>query len=457
MHNNPLITVIVPVYKVEKYLDKCVESIVGQTYANLEIILVDDGSPDDCGKICDSLAQRDSRIKVLHKENGGLSSARNAGLDVMHGDYVGFVDSDDWIAPDMFEYLLSGMTDNVSVSICNYYSVKKGKTTIKHVYDDVVCSSKEMLCKLFDDTYENFAWNKLYMSDLWKQIRFPVGKNYEDMLTIYKIIELCDGIRIMPEAKYYYLQREDSITGLSKTHSNRYHMFQAVISRYKDVADRMPEMKPALFSRIRKWYCRDVSRMIVEDEENREYNWDLLEMLAPFVRDVKDELYLLEGNYSRIEKKKINAFSMCSLKGCKKCLRYNDIQVRRQKQKKEDKAQSMMKKIEAVKSEMASLLDTKEVNPKSEQKKLKEIYKQLKDLRKTGCSLSRHEFMKYQKTLTPVLGFIKENINEIVDAVKGGKLWRKELQLMSTGSYSNWKLCKIIDVIRKLKDGVIKK
>ena len=99
--NEPLVSVIVPVYKVEKYLDKCIESIVGQTYENLEIILVDDGSPDNCPTMCDEWAQKDSRIKVIHKENGGLSSARNAGLDACTGDYIGFVDSDDWIEPDM--------------------------------------------------------------------------------------------------------------------------------------------------------------------------------------------------------------------------------------------------------------------------------------------------------------------------------------------------------------------
>lgn len=107
MNQPELISIIVPVYKVEKYLDKCVESIVEQTYKNLEIILVDDGSPDNCSAMCDEWAQKDSRIKVIHKENGGLSSARNAGLDACTGDYIGFVDSDDWIEPDMYEYLLN--------------------------------------------------------------------------------------------------------------------------------------------------------------------------------------------------------------------------------------------------------------------------------------------------------------------------------------------------------------
>ena len=106
MNNNPKISVIVPVYKVEKYLDKCVESIVNQTYKNLEIILVDDGSPDNCPAMCDEWAEKDERIRVIHKENGGLADARNAGMDIATGDYIGFVDSDDWIEPNMYEVLL---------------------------------------------------------------------------------------------------------------------------------------------------------------------------------------------------------------------------------------------------------------------------------------------------------------------------------------------------------------
>ena len=117
-----LISVIVPVYKVENFLDRCVESIVGQTYENLEIILVDDGSPDNCPAICDNWAKKDGRIKVIHKENGGLSSARNAGLDVVTGEYFGFIDSDDWIEKDFFEFLITNaLKENADISRCGLY------------------------------------------------------------------------------------------------------------------------------------------------------------------------------------------------------------------------------------------------------------------------------------------------------------------------------------------------
>lgn len=449
MQSKPLISVIVPVYDVEKYLARCIESIINQTYTNLEIILVDDGSPDKCGEICDSYARKDSRIKVLHKENGGVSSARNAGLDMMQGEYVGFVDSDDWIVPDMYEYLLSGMTDNVSVTICNYFLSWNYLKTVKHTYDDGIYSSDEILQKLFDDTYDNYPWNKLFLSALWKHIRFPAGRIYEDMLTIYKVIELSDQIRTMSEPKYYYLQRKDGYTGSNKTHANRYQIYQAVIDRYQEASDRKPEMKPALFSRIRKWYCFELSRMIVDDEENRELNWDLLEMLAPFVNTVKDELYTLEKDYSWIEQKKINAFSMGSLEGCKKCLRYHRL-IRKKKRKKNPEESSMSILIEEVESGIAQY--TEASNSALKKNILKEIYERLKDIMKAGYTISGHEFLEYQEALFPVLTFIRQNLNNLMAAGKAGRLWKIEFQLMSIGKYRIWKMCQIIDGIRKQKN-----
>ena len=122
MEGNTKISVIIPIYKAEKFLDKCIGSVVGQTYENLEIILVDDGSPDNCPAICDSWAEKDSRIKVVHKENGGLSSARNAGLDVVTGEYFGFIDSDDWIEKDFFEFLITNaLKENADISRCGLY------------------------------------------------------------------------------------------------------------------------------------------------------------------------------------------------------------------------------------------------------------------------------------------------------------------------------------------------
>ena len=198
MNQPELISIIVPVYKVEKYLDKCVESIVEQTYKNLEIILVDDGSPDNCSAMCDEWAQKDSRIKVIHKENGGLSSARNAGLDACTGDYIGFVDSDDWIEPDMYEYLLNiSMKNNADVSRCEFViEAENSDITVDSQNDSElrVLSGDELIIELVNGGYNE-------------------GITIEDCLANYYIYKQQVTLVSSSAVKYHYLQRGDSITG----------------------------------------------------------------------------------------------------------------------------------------------------------------------------------------------------------------------------------------------------
>ena len=181
--NYYLISVIVPIYKVEKYLHKCIDSILAQTYTNLEIILVDDGSPDNCGKICDEYAAKDSRIKVIHQPNGGLSAARNAGLDIATGDYIGFVDSDDYIAPDMYEKLYNALVKNdADMAICDYQRFGN-----ELPYDEMSLTT-EVITGLQAMEKQNtvincsfvVAWSKLYKSFIFSNVRFPVGKINED-------------------------------------------------------------------------------------------------------------------------------------------------------------------------------------------------------------------------------------------------------------------------------------
>ena len=178
--NKPLISVVVPVYKVEKYLKKCVESILVQSYTNLEIILVDDGSPDNCGKLCDEFSKMDSRICVIHKQNGGLSSARNAGIDIAQGEYIGFIDSDDTIEPYMYEKLYDAIhNDKTKLAVCavNYVyesgEVLRKKSTGRDMTFDFYHAMIEMNThRIFDMG----AWSKLYHRDLFDDLRFPVGK-----------------------------------------------------------------------------------------------------------------------------------------------------------------------------------------------------------------------------------------------------------------------------------------
>ena len=213
--SNPLISVIVPIYNVEKYLKKCIQSIVDQTYKNLEIILVNDGSSDNSGKICDEFAQKDNRIKVIHKTNGGLSDARNAGLDVMSGEWVSFVDSDDFVSLYYIENLLSLAkktgVDIASISFeTNLSNFKESKIQDEKILNfDSINFIKEM----FYGNFRHFAPAKIYKKEIFKDLRFPKGKLYEDIFTITLAISKSDKIAFCNKKDYFYLQRPDSITG----------------------------------------------------------------------------------------------------------------------------------------------------------------------------------------------------------------------------------------------------
>lgn len=211
-----MITVIVPVYKVEKYLNRCVDSILTQTYQDFEILLVDDGSPDNCGKICDEYAEKDSRIFVIHQKNGGLSAARNTGLNWFYEQnrsyYITFVDSDDWLHPDYLNILINSITENdVKISVCNY---KRVIDEIPHEnYDNIeyeLTSPEDFLVNHF--WQYNYAWGKLYHKSVFNDVRYPVGKNFEDTFTTYKVLHKCEKIAYTELQLYYYLLNEQGIT-----------------------------------------------------------------------------------------------------------------------------------------------------------------------------------------------------------------------------------------------------
>lgn len=213
-----LISVIVPIYKVESYLCRCVDSILAQKHRNLEIILVDDGSPDNCPQICDEYAARDERIKVIHKANGGLSSARNAGLDIASGDWVSFIDSDDWIEPDMYEILLQNAVNTnaeISVGGVNDEVVDNDcVTVIKTTYNGVLkietLSPTEAMTRYFTTSWA--AWDKIYRKELFQTIRFPVGEINEDEAIVLKLLDSCTAIVYTNQAFYHYIHRAQSIT-----------------------------------------------------------------------------------------------------------------------------------------------------------------------------------------------------------------------------------------------------
>lgn len=217
MEQSILISVIVPVYKVEAYLSRCVESILAQTYRNLEILLVDDGSPDDCGRICDDYAQRDPRIRVIHKVNGGLSSARNAGLDIASGQYIAFVDSDDWIEPEMYETMLALAIRESTPMVCaGRYDVDSqtgGKTLGLCPAKTEVVAGEETARRIFLwEGMDSAAWDKLYRRDLFDGIRYPVGVVVEDVPVTYRLALKAGRVAMCDQPFVNYFHRPGSIT-----------------------------------------------------------------------------------------------------------------------------------------------------------------------------------------------------------------------------------------------------
>lgn len=249
--SQPKISVIVPVYKVEPYLRKCLDSIVNQTYANLEIILVDDGSPDNCGAICDEYAARDDRIIVIHQANGGLSAARNAALDMATGDYIGFVDSDDWIELDMFEYLLThALAEDADIAFCGHWDETPSGSLLQGWPRYERLDKETGLQALLEDCgLHNQVWDKLWKQDLFRDIRFPVGHNFEDLAIAYRLFEASDKVLCLPEPKYHYLQRSDSIIADTSL-KNRMDCYIAAQRRCVDMADRWPQFRSLL-----EWQC----------------------------------------------------------------------------------------------------------------------------------------------------------------------------------------------------------
>lgn len=211
---NPLVSIIVPIYKVEPYLRRCLDSIVNQTYTKLEIILVDDGSPDGCPQICDEYAAKDNRIIVIHKENGGLSDARNTGLDICKGEYISFVDSDDWVNEKYVETLLRiAAKKNADIAIGEHIKTNGNISRNPKAIFTKTFTSKEGLTLLFgrnNITY-TISCGKLYKKSLFTTLRFPKGKYHEDEFTSYILFYNSKKITYTSEILYYYYQRAGSI------------------------------------------------------------------------------------------------------------------------------------------------------------------------------------------------------------------------------------------------------
>lgn len=217
MIENDLISIIVPIYNVEKYINKCVDSIINQTYKNLEIILVDDGSPDNCPQICDEYAKKDNRIKIIHKENGGLSSARNAGLDIMTGKYVTFIDSDDYYEPEAIEILYNCIKDSkVQISVMKFLKVYETDSINKktnNINTVQYINSIDYLKFLCEKKISESVWDKLFDIEILKNKRFEIGRLNEDFIFLSKLLILNNvKISLIDFYGYNYYSRANSIT-----------------------------------------------------------------------------------------------------------------------------------------------------------------------------------------------------------------------------------------------------
>ena len=231
-----LISIVIPIYNVEKYITKCIESVRQQTYKNIEIILIDDGSPDNCGKICDEYTKIDNRIQVIHKENGGLSDARNTGIDIAKGNYIVFVDSDDFIELTFVEELYNAIVkNNAEISICNINIInEKNKKIGKTGYEDMMIvkgkTILEKICQQKNIIESIVAWNKMYSIKFFKTYKYPVGKIHEDEFLTYKILYQADKVAIINKYLYNYRKNNESIVG-KKFNKQRLDLIDALFER----------------------------------------------------------------------------------------------------------------------------------------------------------------------------------------------------------------------------------
>ena len=282
-----LVSVIIPVYKVEKYLHKCIESVLAQTYKKLEVILVDDGSPDACGEICNQYAKRDSRVKVIHKTNGGLSSARNAGLSLASGEYICFVDSDDYIQPILCQQIV-GILEQYDADIVTFdcWRVTEDGTMLggTETISNGLIEPKEAVTELMRGHINNFAWNKIYRRHIFEDIRFPEGRVWEDAAIMYQLFLKARCIYCCNEKLYYYLRRSDSITGRITAQALR-DLFLARYQCYEDLSVSYPEAAELVFHRVALCALRLYDRSLWEAVDMR-----VLSEAQEFLRDHRERV-----------------------------------------------------------------------------------------------------------------------------------------------------------------------
>lgn len=281
--NNDLISVIIPVYNIEKYLGKCIKSVMEQTYKNIEIILVNDGSTDSCGKICDYYKKIDNRIVVIHKTNGGLSSARNEGLNVVKGSFVCFVDGDDYIENNMLEELKKNMDKYDSdISVSNFYLINNTKkiSIDESISKNFCIQDKDKYIHIYNK-YSSLtvpAWNKLYKKNIFDNVRYPDGKIFEDASVLCDILNNAKKVSYTLKPLYNYVYRKESITHNSKIeHSDRFSYYDSRINFFieKGYYDLIEKEKNRKMNALISYLYRMKMNKIYNDKIKKDYYSEL--------------------------------------------------------------------------------------------------------------------------------------------------------------------------------------
>lgn len=315
------ISIIIPAYNVEKYIEKCLNSVIDQTYKNLEIILVDDGSTDNTGNICDEFEKKDERIKVIHKPNGGLSAARNSGIEIATGKYICFIDSDDFVTNDYCEVLYNTLiNNNADVSAVAYREIRDDSIPIldadekdKTVFDNkcIIYDGIDIMIQLLKwETFRNMAWNKLYPVEKLKQHLFLDGKAFEDIYFSYEMLSDVNRVVYINTPCYYYFRRNNSIS-LTCSEKNINDFLDVVIMKFKGIKERFPGIDKynyygvfeSLISICIKYLSCDKKTEEINDKiefiinELKEYSYKNEEDFLPMLSDFQKAcLYLLRAN-----------------------------------------------------------------------------------------------------------------------------------------------------------------
>jgi len=317
---NPTLSIIVPIYNVEEYLVRCVDSILNQPYSDFELILIDDGSPDKCGSICDDYAIKDERIVVIHKKNGGLSSARNAGIDIARGNYLSFIDSDDFISEDFYKpnmncLLSNSLIDMIVMQVCHY----NGGTNLL-ITNEVkkYNNNHDVKDYLLSMNYICSSWINIYKIEVFKSIRFPEGQIFEDGFLLPDIADRVNNLYVSDVGIYYYRKRTDSIMSKNRTESNWRDILLSHV-RILDYCYKYPDDKKRFLERYKGFSLSLIYSMIEFP------NGSFHEFLDVFQRYQYSLRQLLKINASIKDKVKLFVFKKIGYRSVVKIYKYLNL------------------------------------------------------------------------------------------------------------------------------------